>query len=70
MYCLASMEDLFNYVCFEIYVNMHLFFEKRNYFYFLEGHIDVMWMHVSPQCCKSFLYVAYFFLPTAILGKR
>lgn len=46
------------------------FFEKHNYFYFLEGPIDVMWMHLSPHCCKSFLYVAYtFFFQQPSLGN-
>lgn len=61
------MQDAFNYVCFEVYVKMHLFLEKD---FFLKGHIDVVWMHVSPQFCNSIPSVAFFFLPTAILGKR
>lgn len=41
---------------------MHLFFLKNTtIFYFLEGHIDVVWIYVSPQCCNSILYVAFFF---------
>lgn len=28
MYCKESMQDVFNYVCFEVYVKMHLFLEK------------------------------------------